>query len=71
MKKIQYITLRIFLVAMIVCAILFLSIIWSGGPDKFTIVNQLAITSFVVGLASFLVWLVTIILEIRNRIEKR
>ena len=56
---------------MIVCAILFLSIIWSGGPDKFTIVNQLAITSFVVGLASFLVWLVTIILEIRNRIEKR
>ncbi|MFA6273750.1 MAG: hypothetical protein WC662_01175 [Candidatus Paceibacterota bacterium] len=71
MKKIQYITLRIFLVLMFITAGLFLSIIWQGGPDSFGVLNQLTFTSFVVGLASFLVWIVTIILEIRNKIEKK
>ena len=71
MKKLQFYTLRIFLACMVLCAILVLSIVWSTGPDHFTIVNQLAMSSFIVGLASFLVWLVTIILEVRDRIEKK
>ena len=55
---------------MVLCAGTFLGIIWKGGPDNFTIVNQFAITFFVVGLASFLVWFTTIILEIKEKIEK-
>lgn len=72
MKTVQYITLRLFLIMMICCASLFLSMIWrSGGPDNFDIVNQLAVTSFVIGLASFLIWITTIILQIRDNIEKK
>ena len=71
MKKIQYITLRVFLVLMFLTAGMFLSIIWRGGPDSFGVINKLTFTSFVVGLASFLVWLVTIIIEVRNKIEKK
>jgi hypothetical protein len=71
MKKIQYISLRIFLVLMFLTAGLFLAIIWKGGPDSFGVINKLTFTSFVAGLASFLVWLVTIILEIKEKIEKK
>ena len=71
MRKIQYIAFRLFLVMMFACAGLFLSIIWQGGPDEFTILNQFAITTFVVGLASFLIWFVTIILDIKDKIEKK
>jgi hypothetical protein len=72
MKKLQYITLRLFLVMMVLCAGSFLNMIWrTGGPDNFDVINQLAITFFVIGLASFLVWIVTIILDIKNNIEKR
>jgi uncharacterized membrane protein len=71
MKKLQSISLKVFLIAMILCAEFVISIIWSGGPDNFGIINQLAFTLFVVGLASFLVWLVTIILDIKDRIEKK
>lgn len=56
---------------MVICASLVLFIIWSGGPDNFGLPNQLAFTFFILGLASFLVWIVTIILEIRHRIEKK
>jgi len=56
---------------MFVTAGMFLFMIWQGGPDTFGLINKLTFTFFVVGLASFLVWLVTIILEIRNKIEKK
>jgi len=71
MKKIQFYSLRIFLAMMFLTAGMFLYIIWRGGPDSFGVINQITFTSFVVGLASFLVWIVTIILEIRNKIEKK
>ena len=71
MKKIQYYTLRIFLVCMVITAGMFLYIIWQGGPDSFGLINQVTFTSFVIGFASFLVWIVTIILEIRDKIEKK
>ena len=56
---------------MFITAGMFLSIIWLGGPDSFGVINKLTFTSFVVGLASFLIWIVTIILEIRDRIVKK
>ena len=71
MKKIQYFTLRIFLFCMFITAGMFLSIIWEGGPDSFGLINKLTFTTFVLGFAAFLVWIVTIILEIRDRIEKK
>ncbi len=56
---------------MLVCASLFLFMIWRGGPDKFDIVSKSTFTSFVIGLASFLIWIVTIILDIKEKIEKK
>jgi hypothetical protein len=56
---------------MVFCASLILSIVWKGGPDEFTILNQFVITSFVLGLASFLIWFVTIVFEIKDKIEKK
>jgi len=70
MKKIQYFALRIFLTLMFVTAGMFLYMIWRGGPDSFGIINQLTFTSFVVGLGSFLVWITTVILEIKEKIGK-
>lgn len=71
MKKIQYIALRVFFIATVLCAGLMLSIVWSHGPDTFSIINQIALTSFVVGLFSFLVWIVSIIIEIKDKIVKK
>ena len=56
---------------MFITAGMFLSIIWRGGPDSFGTINKLTFTTFVVWLASFLVWIVTIILEIQDKIEKK
>jgi hypothetical protein len=70
MKKIQKITLAVFLVAMLVCVDLALFLIWSV-PKEFTVVNRLLITFFVLGLASFLIWIVTIILDVRDKIDKK
>ncbi len=69
MEKIQKIALGIFLTAMTLCASLVLGIIWMqpGVPEVFP---KTAASLFIVGLASFLVWLVMVVLEIRNRIEK-
>lgn len=53
-----------------ICASLVLVLVWSI-PGKFTVINQLAMTSFIIGLASFLVWIVTMIFEIRDRIDKK
>jgi hypothetical protein len=70
MKKTQYITLRIFYVMMVITASLFLYIIWRGGPDNFGVINKLTFTTFVVGLASFLIWVTAIILEVKDRVGK-
>jgi hypothetical protein len=70
MKKLQKITLGIFLVAMLLCVDLALFIIWSPSHE-FNVINRLLVTLFIIGLASFLIWITTIIIEIRNRIEKK
>lgn len=57
---------------MFLCAGFFLFLIWrDGGPDNFGIINKLTFTSFVIGFASFLIWIVTIIIQIRDKIEKK
>jgi len=70
MQKLQKITLKIFLACMILCAGLFLFMIWRGGPDSFDIISKLTFTSFVFGLGSFLIWITTIILEIKDRLMR-
>lgn len=47
-----------------------LFMIWRGGPDEFDIINRLALTFFIIGLFSFLVWITTIIIEIKDRLIK-
>lgn len=72
MRKLQYYTLRIFLVTMFVCAGLFLTMVWTApqnGPDNFVLLPRFVATFFVTGLASFLVWIVTIISELRNKLH--
>lgn len=67
MEKIQKIALGIFLTAMTLCASLVLFIIWAQpGKEAFP---KTAASLFIVGLASFLVWLVTVVLEIRGKIK--
>lgn len=65
-------TLRLFLVSMFVCAGIMLSFVWTApnGPDHFGIPNQLAFTFFIIGLASFLVWVTTMVIEIRDKVGK-
>jgi len=56
---------------MVITAVLMLVAIWAPveqatkGPN---LLMQYTMTFFVIGLASFLVWLVTTILEIRDRL---
>jgi hypothetical protein len=69
-KKIQKISLIAFLFFMTSCAGLMIFIIWNN-PDDFNILNRLAITSFIIGLASFLIWFITTIIEIKRGIEKK
>ena len=55
---------------MVITAALALVLIWLS-PDDFGVANQSMITFFIIGLASFLVWLTTMILEIRDRLSNR
>jgi len=44
--------------------------VWTD-PQGFNYINRLAMSSFVLGLASSLIWAVTIVLEIKDRISQR
>ena len=55
---------------MFACAGLFLFMIWTlpeNGPDNFVLLPRLIATFFVTGLSSFLVWFVTMIIEIKGK----
>ncbi|MBN2093784.1 MAG: hypothetical protein JW740_00185 [Candidatus Zambryskibacteria bacterium] len=73
MRKLQKATLRIFLSCMVITAILMLIAIWgpmeqsSQGPNT---IMQYVLTFFVVGLASFLTWFTTMIIEMRNKLTE-
>jgi len=64
MKKIVY---KSFLVNMFLCASLFLAVIWGPKPPV-EILPQLVATTFVVGLASFLVWVTKVLWEIHTKV---
>jgi len=55
---------------MILCACLAIFMIWNE-PKDFGVINQLTLTFFIIGLASFLTWITVIILEIKRGIEKK
>jgi hypothetical protein len=74
MKKLQKATLRIFLLCMVITAVLMLTAVWTtmaepdkGGPHP---IMQYVFTFFIIGLASFLVWFTSMVLEIRDNLKK-
>lgn len=70
-SKLEKISLRLFLICMVMCAGFFLFLLWTGGPDQpdnqtlFSIVA----TFFVVGLASFLIWLPIVIYKLIDALK--
>lgn len=69
---IEKITLRVFLVCLVSCASLMLFIVWNGGPDsdRPQIYFQTAATLFILGLGSFLTWLVTFFYTLRGSLRE-
>ena len=61
---IEKITLRVFLVCLLCCASLVLSIIWGGPPAE--VFFKTTASLFVIGLASFLCWLVAFLYRLRE-----
>ena len=51
-----FITFRLFLVCLITCALLALIAIWTGPDTLAPSYFQITMSTFIVGLASFLVW---------------
>lgn len=66
---IEKIFLYVFLLCLFPCAALVLFFIWVGGPPT-PMWFQSAATLFVVGLASFLFWFISVLLSIRRAIEQ-
>lgn len=60
-SMIEKIALRTFLFCLVACASLVLFLIWTGGPDTpdAEVPFKIAATLFILGLGSFLTWLVT------------
>ncbi len=61
----EKITLRIFLICLVGCASLVLSFIWGNG-DPLEVYFKIAATFFIIGLASFLCWFVTVFYSLRG-----
>ena len=61
-------TLRLFLICLAGCASLVLSFVWGGGPAA-QIYFQIAATFFIIGLGSFLCWLVTMLYSVRDSVR--
>lgn len=57
-------TLRIFLICLAGCASMVLSFIWGNGPNP-EVYFKIAATFFIIGLASFLCWFVTVLYSLR------
>jgi hypothetical protein len=72
MKLTQRIALFCFLVCMLLCAVVALISIWSPFAEGFAagVAGRLFATFFVVGLASFLVWITTIAIDLRSCIHE-
>ncbi len=65
----EKITLRVFLVCLFSCASLVLSIIWGGPPAE--VYFKITATLFIVGLASFLCWFVSMLCGLRSALTIR
>jgi len=69
MKNIKKIVLPLFLSCMLTCVVLTIISVWNilALPIARLIVGRITATLFVIGLASFLLWITTLILEHSNR----
>lgn len=70
-QKIQQISLKIFFPAMYLCAFTVIVALWVEafiGPDDEEF-YKLIPTFFVIGLASLITWLVTVIIELKNIVK--
>lgn len=65
----EKITLRLFLICLAGCASLVLTFVWKGGPDS-EVAFKIAATFFIIGLASFLCWFVTILYSMRGSLRE-
>ncbi len=55
---------------MVACIIMASFFIWSDGKE-FGTGNRLMMTFFIIGLASFLTWITTIIIEVKDKVVKK
>ena len=67
----EKVTLHVFLVCLVCCASLVLFFIWSGDPDSEVpeALFKVAATFFVVGLANFLCWFVSVLYSVREALR--
>lgn len=70
-SMISYISLRVFLVCLVICALMVLGGIWFQSKIPIPLYFQATATFFVIGLTSFLIWFSTTLLAIRELLEKR
>ncbi|HET8574733.1 MAG TPA: hypothetical protein VFM02_00990 [Candidatus Paceibacterota bacterium] len=69
-NSIRQIALVLFLVCMLSCAVLALLGMWGAFGRGIDSLPPIIPSLFIVGLASFLIWIVVVIHEIRERILK-
>jgi len=67
MKKYTY---RTFVLNMILCAGILLTIIWGGEPPH-DILPRLVATTFIIGFGSFLLWATEIAWDVRSTIVQQ
>ncbi len=67
---VNYFSLRVFLICLLVCAAMTISSIWLEGKVLVPAYFQTTATLFIIGLASFLIWFSRMILEIRNSLRR-
>ena len=73
-RMIEKITLRVFLICLVSCGGIVLTLIWLGGPNTpdsafSPIYFKAAATFFIIGLGSFLCWFVTLLSSLRERLS--
>ena len=72
-QKTQRVALKIFFPAMYLCAFTVIVALWTEafvGPDDEEF-YKLIPTFFVIGLASLITWLVTVIIELKNIVKTK
>lgn len=67
-SRIEKWSLKVFLVCMLVCAVAFIALIWTQTEPEWVPIIP---TLFIVGLASFLIWLPIVMYKIVDALKHR